>query len=76
MLDRRGLRWFRQLIKMDSNRKPRQVWETRVEGRGKDRIEWQEHLGKKLTRKQREDIAGEGQEDVPVQPDAWKNTME
>jgi len=45
-------------------------------GRGRPRIEWKEHLGKKLRATKREDVAGEGQEDIPVQPDAWKGTTE
>jgi len=32
IVDRRELRYFGHLIRMDSNRKPRQVWETIVQG--------------------------------------------
>jgi hypothetical protein len=42
MVDRRELRWFVHLISIDSNRKPRKVWKTRVERkhrRGTPRIE-------------------------------------
>jgi hypothetical protein len=43
MVDRRELRWFVHLIRMDNSRTLRQVWERRVEGlrgRGRVRIEW------------------------------------
>jgi hypothetical protein len=30
MVDRKKLRWFGHLLGMDSNRKPRQVWETEL----------------------------------------------
>ena len=53
MVDRRELRWLGHLIRIKSNRKPRQVWETRVEGiwgRGRPQIEWEKHT-QKLTRK-------------------------
>ena len=45
MVDRRELRWFGHLIRMDINRKPRYLWERRVEGmrgRGRARVEWEE----------------------------------
>jgi hypothetical protein len=54
MVDKRELRWFGQLIRMDSNRKPRQVWETKVEGmrrRGRPGMEWEEDMWK-LMRKE------------------------
>jgi len=38
---------------MDTNRKPRHIWETGVEGsrgRGRPRIKWKEHM-QKLVRK-------------------------
>jgi hypothetical protein len=43
MVDRRELRCYGHLIRMDSNRKPRQVWATIVQGiagkrKAKDRI--------------------------------------
>jgi hypothetical protein len=53
MVDKRELRWFGHLIKMDSNKKPRQVWDARFEGtwgRGRPKIEWEE-LVRKLTKK-------------------------
>ena len=53
MVDKRELRWFGHLIRMDSNKKPWQVWDARVEGtwgRGRPRIEWEE-LVWKLTKK-------------------------
>ena len=67
MVDKREQKWFGHLIRMDSIKKPRQVWDARVEGtwgRGRPRIEWEE-LVWKLTKK-REDLtggdwAGEGQ---------------
>jgi len=34
MVDRKKLRWFGHLIGMDSNRKPRQVWETESSKQG------------------------------------------
>jgi hypothetical protein len=34
MVDRKKLRWFGHLIRMDSNRKPRQVWETELSKHG------------------------------------------
>jgi hypothetical protein len=49
MVDNKKLRWFGHLIRMDSNMKLRQVRETRVEltwGRGRPRIEWEEHMRK------------------------------
>jgi hypothetical protein len=52
MVDKRELRWFRDLIRMDSSKKPWQVWDTRVEGmwgRGRPSIEWEE-LVQKLTK--------------------------
>ena len=36
MDDKRKLRYFGNLIRMDRNRKPRHVWETRVEGQGEE----------------------------------------
>jgi hypothetical protein len=48
MVDKEELRLFWHLIRMDSNSKPRQVWETRAEespGRGRPRIQLQEHMG-------------------------------
>jgi hypothetical protein len=60
MVDRRELRWFGHLVRRDSNRKARKVWETRVEtmhGRGRSRIEGEDHMWK-LTRRKREDLAG------------------
>jgi len=44
MVDKRELRWFGHLIRMDSSKKPWQVWGTRVETwvRGRPRIEWEE----------------------------------
>jgi hypothetical protein len=53
MVGKRKLRWFGNLIRMDRNRKPRHVWETRVEGtggRGRPRIKWEGHM-QKLVRK-------------------------
>jgi len=41
---------------MDDNRKPRQVWETRLEGaRGREmpRMEWEEHMWKLRRKKER-----------------------
>ena len=49
MVDRMELRCFGHVIKMDSNRKPGQVWETRAEGsrrRGRPRIGWEGHVRK------------------------------
>jgi hypothetical protein len=60
MVDRRELRWFGHLIWIDNNRRPRKVWETRVEkmrGRGRPRTEWEEHM-RKLTRRKSDDLAG------------------
>jgi hypothetical protein len=54
MVDRIELRYFGHLIRMDSNRKPGRVWETRVEGsrgRGRPTIEWEEHVRKLVRRK-------------------------
>jgi hypothetical protein len=34
MVDRKTLRWFGHLIGMDSNRKPKQVWETELSKQG------------------------------------------
>ena len=54
IVNRRNWRCFGQLIKMDSNRKPRQVWETRVEGmegRVTPRIEWEDHVWKLMRKK-------------------------
>ena len=48
MVDKGELRLFWHLIRMDSNSKPRQVWERRAEvprGRGKPRIQLEEHMG-------------------------------
>lgn len=44
MVDKRELRWFGHIIRVDSSKKPWQVWDTRVEtwGRGRPRIEWEE----------------------------------
>jgi hypothetical protein len=56
MVDRRELRWCGHLIKMVGNRKPRQVWETRIEGtqgRGSPRIDWEEHMQKLTSKKGR-----------------------
>jgi len=53
MVDKRELRWFGHLIRMDSNKKPRQVWDARVQGmwgRGRPRIKWEE-LVWKVTKK-------------------------
>lgn len=53
MVDKREQRWFGHLIRIDGNRKPRQVGETNVEGmcrRARPGIEWKEHMWK-LTRK-------------------------
>jgi hypothetical protein len=47
MVDRKELREFGHLIRMDNNRKPRDLWERGVEGmrgRGRVRVEWEEHL--------------------------------
>jgi len=46
MVDKRHLRWFGHLIRMDSSKKPWQVRDTRVEtwGRGRPRIEWEERV--------------------------------
>jgi hypothetical protein len=47
MFDRKTLRCFGHLINMDSNIKPRQAWETKIEGlegRVRPRIEWEEHV--------------------------------
>jgi hypothetical protein len=49
MVDRTEVRRFGCLIKVESNRKPRQVWKTRVQGtkgRGRPRMEWEEHVRK------------------------------
>jgi hypothetical protein len=54
MVDRMELRCFGHLIRMDGNRKPGQVRETRVEGsrrRGRPRIEWEGHVRKLARRK-------------------------
>lgn len=54
MGDKRELRCFGQLIRMDRNRKPRQVRETRfkeTQGRGSPRIEWEEHMWKIMRKK-------------------------
>jgi hypothetical protein len=54
MVDKMELRWFGCLIRMYSNRKPKQVWETRVEGtkgRGRPRMEWEEHVRKLMKKK-------------------------
>jgi hypothetical protein len=45
MDDREEMRWFGHLIRMDNNRKPRDLWERRGEGRrgrGRVRVEWEE----------------------------------
>jgi hypothetical protein len=42
MVDRRELSWFGHLIRMDNNRKPRDLWERRdggIQGRGMARVE-------------------------------------
>jgi hypothetical protein len=60
MVHKRELRWFGHLIRIDNNRKPRKVWETRVErmrGRGRQRIKWEEHM-RKLKRRKSHDLAG------------------
>ena len=54
MVDERELRCVGQLIRMDSNRKSRQLWKTRVEGmqgRGSPRIEWEEYMWKIMRKK-------------------------
>ena len=38
MVERRELRWFRHLVRMDSNMKPKQVWETKSWGDAGKRI--------------------------------------
>jgi hypothetical protein len=46
MVDSRDLRQFVHIIRMDNNRKPKQIWESRVEGmlvRGRVTVEWEEH---------------------------------
>jgi hypothetical protein len=51
---RKDLRWFGHLSRMDSNMKPRQVWETRVkgtQGRGRPSIEWEQHMQIIMSRK-------------------------
>jgi len=54
IVNRRNWRCFGHQIKIDSNRKPRQVWETRVEGmegRVRQRIEREEHTRKLMRKK-------------------------
>jgi len=47
MFDRRRLRWFGHLIRIDKNRKPRHLWERGVDGmwgRGRMSVEWEEPM--------------------------------
>lgn len=60
MGDKRELRCFGQLIRMDRNTKPTQVQETRfkeTQGRGSPRIELEEQVWK-IMRKRKEDLPG------------------
>jgi hypothetical protein len=77
MVDNRKLRWFGHLIRTDRNMKLRQVRETRVEltwGRGRPRIEWEEHMRKvRREREKREDLArDEGEESITDLGDATR----
>jgi len=59
MVDKEEVRLFWHLIRMDSHSKPRQVWERRAEGprgRGRPRIQLEEHMGM-LAWKKREEFA-------------------
>jgi hypothetical protein len=61
MVDKRKLRWFGNLIRMNRNRKTMHVWETRVEGSGEGGrayAEAGEEKGEDL-------VKGKGQEGVP-----------
>jgi hypothetical protein len=79
MFDKGKLRLFWHLIKMDSNSKPRQVWERRAEepgGRGRPRIQLEEYVGMQAWKKREEsagsDQTGEEQESVPDVADATR----
>ena len=52
MVERRELRWFRHLLRMDSNMKPKQVWETKSWGDAGKRIwgSWREKKGRTCRR--------------------------
>lgn len=60
MVDSKKLRWFGLLIRMDSNRKPRQVWETKLNKQGprknKDRMGT---TYAEADEEKREDLAGD-----------------
>jgi hypothetical protein len=81
MVDKRELRWFGHLIRMDSDKKPWQVWDARFEGtwrRGRPRIEWEE-LVWKLTKKGKtlQEVTGlvkdrEALQFLLMKTDTWK----
>jgi hypothetical protein len=58
-IERRKLRWYGHLVRMEEDRKPRQILETRIEGkrgRGRPRKVWrpleeEERQHSKMTRK-------------------------
>ena len=48
------IRWFGHINRMDESRKPKQIWEARVEGirgRGRPRIDWNRYMEKIVKKK-------------------------
>ena len=53
-IETNALRWFGHINRMDESRKPKQIWEARVEGsrgRGRPRIDWDGYMEKIANKK-------------------------
>jgi hypothetical protein len=56
-IERRKLRWYRHLVRMAEDRKPRQILEARIEGkreRGRPRKVWMDNIKKQLEKAERQ----------------------